>query len=165
MPKSGQGPRLLNDSIPDEEEAETELKASAMISAIRDAKTGNSGAAKRDVSRVGDGVKILLVDHEDSFVHTLANYFRQTGADVTTVRTPVADAVFDRVNPDLVVLSPGPGSPKDFDCKATIKKGARPQPADVRRVPGAAGAGRGLWRAIAATGRSDAWQAVAHPGA
>ncbi len=30
--------------------------------------------------------------------------------------------VFDRIKPDLVVLSPGPGSPKDFDCKATIKK-------------------------------------------
>lgn len=23
--------------------------------------------------------KVLLVDHEDSFVHTLANYLRQTG--------------------------------------------------------------------------------------
>ena len=34
-------------------------------------------------------VKILLVDHEDSFVHTLANYFRQTGAEVSTVRSPI----------------------------------------------------------------------------
>ena len=72
--------------------------------------------------RVGDGVNILLVDHEDSFVHTLANYFRQTGANVSTVRTPVPDEVFDRLKPDLVVLSPGPGMPKDFDCAATIKK-------------------------------------------
>ena len=72
--------------------------------------------------KVGEGTSILLVDHEDSFVHTLANYFRQTGAKVTTVRSPVADEVFDRVSPDLVVLSPGPGSPKDFDCAATIKQ-------------------------------------------
>jgi anthranilate/para-aminobenzoate synthase component II len=50
---------------------------------------------------------ILLVDHEDSFVHTLANYFRQTGAKVTTVRRRWPDEVFDRVSPDLVVLSPG----------------------------------------------------------
>ncbi|MBB3462156.1 anthranilate synthase [Rhizobium sp. BK377] len=116
------GATLLNDSIPDEEEAETELKASAMLSAIRDAKTGNSGKTQRDVASVGKGINILLIDHEDSFVHTLANYFRQTGATVSTVRTPVSEEIFDRLNPDLVVLSPGPGNPKDFDCKATIKK-------------------------------------------
>ncbi|OQP87667.1 anthranilate synthase component I [Rhizobium rhizosphaerae] len=116
------GATLLNDSNPDEEEAETELKASAMIAAIRDAKTGNRDKIARDVAPVGAGVKILLIDHEDSFVHTLANYFRQTGATVVTVRTPVPEEVFDSVKPDLVVLSPGPGRPKDFDCKATIKK-------------------------------------------
>jgi anthranilate synthase len=116
------GATLLNDSIPDEEEAETELKASAMLSAIRDAKAGNTAKASRDVATVGKGVKILLVDHEDSFVHTLANYFRQTGAEVSTVRSPVPEEIFDRLDPDLVVLSPGPGNPKDFDCKATIKK-------------------------------------------
>ncbi|WP_075289694.1 anthranilate synthase [Pararhizobium arenae] len=116
------GATLLNDSNPEEEEAETELKASAMIAAIRDAKSANSGKAGRDVASVGAGVNILLVDHEDSFVHTLANYFRQTGATVNTVRTPVAEELLDTLKPDLVVLSPGPGMPKDFDCKATIKK-------------------------------------------
>ncbi|MBO9125083.1 MULTISPECIES: anthranilate synthase [unclassified Rhizobium] len=116
------GATLLNDSDPHEEEAETELKASAMLSAIRDAKAGNTAKASRDVATVGKGVKILLVDHEDSFVHTLANYFRQTGAEVSTVRSPVPEEIFDRLDPDLVVLSPGPGNPKDFDCKATIKK-------------------------------------------
>jgi anthranilate synthase len=115
------GATLLYDSVPEEEEAETELKASAMISAIRDARAGNSAATERSTARVGEGVKILLVDHEDSFVHTLANYFRQTGADVSTVRTPVPEELFDRLRPDLVVLSPGPGSPKDFDCAATIR--------------------------------------------
>jgi len=116
------GATLLYDSIAQEEEAETELKASAMISAIRDARAGNSGSTERSTARVGEGVNILLVDHEDSFVHTLANYFRQTGANVSTVRTPVPDEVFDRLKPDLVVLSPGPGTPKDFDCAATIKR-------------------------------------------
>lgn len=116
------GATLLNDSDPHEEEAETELKASAMISAIRDAKSAAKGKQARDVAPVGAGVSILLVDHEDSFVHTLANYFRQTGATVNTVRSPVAEELLDRLKPDLVVLSPGPGKPKDFDCKATIKK-------------------------------------------
>ena len=88
------GATLLNDSNPEEEEAETELKASAMIAAIRDAKSANSRGTGRDVAPVGTGVKILLVDHEDSFVHTLADYFRQTGAEVKTyrARTPLATA-------------------------------------------------------------------------
>ena len=116
------GATLLYDSDPAEEEAETELKASAMLAAIRSASAGNATDAERESAKVGEGVSILLVDHEDSFVHTLANYFRQTGATVSTVRSPVAEEVFDRINPDLVVLSPGPGSPKDFDTKATIDK-------------------------------------------
>lgn len=116
------GATLLYDSDPQEEEAETELKAAAMLSAIREAGATNVASEVREAARVGEGMAILLVDHEDSFVHTLANYFRQTGARVVTVRTPVAEEVFDRVAPDLVVLSPGPGLPKDFDCAATIAK-------------------------------------------
>ncbi len=115
------GATLLYDSDPVEEEHETELKASAMLAAVREAGKSNETGAKRLVARVGEGVNILLVDHEDSFVHTLANYFRQTGATVTTVRTPVSADLFDTMKPDLVVLSPGPGTPKDFDCAATIK--------------------------------------------
>ncbi len=116
------GATLLFDSVPEDEEAETELKASAMLAAIRDAKAGNAAATERTTARVGEGVTVLLVDHEDSFVHTLANYFRQTGANVSTVRSPVPEELFDRLKPDLVVLSPGPGTPKDFDTAATIRK-------------------------------------------
>ena len=116
------GATLLFDSDPMEEERETELKASAMLTAIREAGTSNAADNTRDTAQVGKGRKILLVDHEDSFVHTLANYFRQTGAEVVTVRSPIADDTLEIHKPDLVVLSPGPGSPKDFDCAATIKK-------------------------------------------
>lgn len=114
------GATLLYDSNPEEEEAETELKASALLAAIREAGAPQAADATADRAKVGEGVRILLVDHEDSFVHTLANYFRQTGAEVTTVRTPVPEEIFDRVSPDLVVLSPGPGKPDDFDCRCTI---------------------------------------------
>ena len=30
--------------------------------------------------------------------------------------------IFERIAPDLVVLSPGPGNPSDFDCKGTIAR-------------------------------------------
>lgn len=116
------GATLLFDSDPVEEENETELKASAMLAAVREAGKSNSVAGKRETAKVGEGVNILLIDHEDSFVHTLANYFRQTGAKVTTVRSPLSDNALDKHNPDLVVLSPGPGKPEDFDCKNSIKK-------------------------------------------
>ena len=116
------GATLLFDSDPVEEEHETELKASAMLAAVREAGKSNSEGASRETARVGEGMRILLVDHEDSFVHTLANYFRQTGAEVTTVRVPLADTVLDEIAPDLVVLSPGPGTPQDFDTKSTIRK-------------------------------------------
>jgi anthranilate synthase len=61
-------------------------------------------------------VRVVLVDHQDSFVHTLADYFRQHGAEVTTVRAGFPAALFDSLTPDLVVLSPGPGRPSDFKC-------------------------------------------------
>jgi len=116
------GATLLYDSVPEEEEAETELKAEAMRAAVREAGLATEATATARRKNPGEGLKILLVDHEDSFVHTLANYFRQTGAQVITYRTPVAESVFDEVKPDLVVLSPGPGNPQDFDCAATISK-------------------------------------------
>ena len=157
------GATLLYDSNPQEEEAETELKASAMLAAIREADTAKLEPAARSVSKAGAGLKILLVDHEDSFVHTLANYFRQTGAEVSTVRSPVAEETFDRVAPDLVVLSPGPGSPKDFDTKATIRK-ARSRDLPIFGVclwpSGACGS---LWRNAATTGCADARQTVTYP--
>jgi anthranilate synthase len=60
------------------------------------------------------------VDHQDSFVHTLAGYFRAAGADVETRRAGFAPAHLDARRPDLVVLSPGPGTPRDFDVSGTL---------------------------------------------
>ncbi len=119
------GATLLYDSDPMEEEKETELKASAMLAAIREAGKARSAVLANGPDQVGAGLKIVLVDHEDSFVHTLANYFRQTGAEVVTIRSSkgvgVDPALFDALKPDMVVMSPGPGSPSDFHCTRTIQ--------------------------------------------
>ena len=116
------GATVLFDSVPMDEERETELKASAMLAAIREAANPPKLAAAPAGAAATSHRRVLLVDHEDSFVHTLADYLRRTGAEVTTLRVPVSDAAFDKVDPDLVVLSPGPGRPTDFDCAATIAR-------------------------------------------
>jgi anthranilate synthase len=65
---------------------------------------------------------VLLIDHEDSFVHTLAGYIRTTGAEVTTLRHDFARAQLrGGLSPDLVVLSPGPGRPADFAIGDTLQ--------------------------------------------
>ena len=129
------GATLLHDSDPDAEEEETELKASALLDAINRA---SDSEEDQDLSSIlprgSDEVpedkilkKVLLVDHEDSFVHTLANYLRQTQADVKVVRSgqPLLAFIENEIDtklfsPDLVVLSPGPGSPSDFQLSHTI---------------------------------------------
>jgi len=115
------GATLLYDSDPDEEERETRVKAAAFLDAIRRPRGVAATAASPPLRRTGEGKRILLVDHQDSFVHTLANYFRQTGADVITLRSGFDHGEFDRIAPDLVVLSPGPGTPRHFDVSGTIK--------------------------------------------
>src|SRR5882724_248272 len=77
------GSTLLYDSDPDEEERETELKASAFLDALRRPR-GLEAGVRVEGRNEGAGRRVLLVDHQDSFVHTLANYLRQTGALVTT---------------------------------------------------------------------------------
>ena len=113
------GATLLYDSDPDEEERETRIKAAAFIDAIRRPR-GAPVEVAAESAQPGAGRRILLVDHQDSFVHTLANYFRQTGAEVLTLRAGFAPATLDELRPDLVVLSPGPGRPSDFGVSATL---------------------------------------------
>ncbi|MEA5506206.1 anthranilate synthase [Halotia wernerae UHCC 0503] len=111
------GATVLYDSIPQAEEQETITKAAALFETIRRVKQTSDRTPiqlSQSVPNVESGKRILLIDHEDSFVHTLANYIRQTGASVKTLRHGFCESLFDTERPDLVVLSPGPGRPSDF---------------------------------------------------
>ena len=119
------GATLLFDSDPDAEERETHIKARALIETLKDAEghvAGSPAGAQSPAAgdQPGTGLHILLVDHQDSFVHTLADYFRQLGAEVTTLRAGFDPVLLDQYAPDLVVLSPGPGRPDDFACDALL---------------------------------------------
>lgn len=114
------GATLLYDSVPESEEQETRLKASAFIEMLQQTKKHRI-QNKESLPLTGRDKKVLLVDHQDSFVHTLGNYFRQTGAQVTTIRFDKALAELQKIHYDLIVLSPGPGRPNDFKLSETIK--------------------------------------------
>ena len=112
------GATLLYDSEPEAEDEECRLKASALFAAVR----GEAAVAPAGAPPASPGAarRVLLVDHEDSFVHTLANYLRQTGAVVETLRPRLARQMLREDTPDMVVLSPGPGRPEDFGTAETI---------------------------------------------
>ena len=118
------GATVLCDSIPEEEERETRTKAEAFINAVL-----GVPAEQRDeggsIAHTGRGKKVLFVDNRDSFVHTLGDYVRQTGADITTVRAGFPHSVFEEVDPDLVFVSPGPGTPEEFGVPDLVRECVR----------------------------------------
>ena len=114
------GATLLYDSDPASEEAETRLKATGFFrllgtKAVAAAPTTAAPLTKR---------KLLLVDNDDCFIHTLANYARQAGAEVVTYRAGTSFDVLDSVHPDLILISPGPGRPADFGVPALVQHAA-----------------------------------------
>jgi anthranilate synthase len=66
--------------------------------------------------------RVLMVDCEDSFVLTLADYLRQTGADLMTLRHGLAGQALDEKEWDLIVLSPGPGRPEQFGVPDLVRR-------------------------------------------
>jgi len=138
------GATLLMDSDPHAEEAETRLKASALLDVLKAANSQvaandnylayqNSGssavvalrrAGLTETSAPSKPLRALMIDHQDSFVLTLASAFRAQGVQLQTLRPSAAQRLLRQSHseglPDLVILSPGPGRPQDFDCAATL---------------------------------------------
>ncbi len=121
------GATLLYDSVPESEELETRMKATGFFAAIKAAQAPARHAvvAKGPAAQPGKGIKLLLVDNEDCFIHTLANYARQTGAEVVTYRAGIPQEMIREINPDLILVSPGPGRPEDFGVPELVRMAAR----------------------------------------
>jgi anthranilate synthase len=112
------GATLVWDSTGPEEDEETRLKANALFRVLAPPQAASNAETRE---RLGIGRKIVLIDNEDSFVHTLADYFRQTGAEVTTYRHGLGSEAIAALKPDLVVHSPGPGTPSQFGVPALVR--------------------------------------------
>ena len=116
------GSTLVWDSVPAEEEMETRIKSTAFFRAMDTLMQHRPEPVAEIAAPEFPGLSIVVVDYEDSFVHTLADYFRQAGAEVVTYRHgPGLEAALGR-RPDLVVHSPGPGRPGDFGVPALVRQ-------------------------------------------
>lgn len=114
------GATLLYDSVPEMEERETHLKATGFFRALRLEKP----AEPEQPAAAPTGIRMLLVDNDDCFIHTLANYARQTGAEVVTYRAGFPLHLIDELHPDLILISPGPGRPSDFGVPNVVRHAA-----------------------------------------
>jgi len=115
----GVGATLLYDSVPALEEEETRMKATGFFRALR---AGAKAAATPGLrSQTGHGIKLLLIDNDDCFIHTLSNYARQTGAEVVTYRAGIPHELIAKIAPNLILISPGPGRPADFGVPSLVK--------------------------------------------
>ncbi|APT85730.1 anthranilate synthase component II [Corynebacterium aquilae DSM 44791] len=59
---------------------------------------------------------MVLLDNEDSFVYNLVDALAVAGFDYTVFRNSVDMRVVLDAQPDLIVLSPGPGHPTEAGC-------------------------------------------------
>ena len=119
----GAGATLLYDSVPESEDRECWLKATGFFRALNAEKTEPAMYGPR--ADEGSGVRLLLVDNEDCFIHTLANYARQTGAEVMTYRSGFPLEMIAKIAPSLILVSPGPGRPSDFGVPELIRYAAK----------------------------------------
>lgn len=59
-------------------------------------------------------MRILIVDNYDSFVYNLAQYVGKLGAEPLVYRNnKITISHIKRLNPDKIIISPGPGVPSD----------------------------------------------------
>jgi len=59
-------------------------------------------------------LKVLVIDNYDSFVYNLVQYIGELGAEVIVYRNDQVDLEqLRKLEPDRIVISPGPGTPED----------------------------------------------------
>src|SRR5688572_21106990 len=60
------------------------------------------------------GAMLLLIDNYDSFTYNLYQYLCELGEEVEVIRNDRVDLPeIERLDPKALVISPGPGFPKD----------------------------------------------------
>jgi len=66
---------------------------------------------------------ILMIDNYDSFTYNLVHYLGELGEKVTTIRNDeITIDEINNLNPDIIVISPGPCTPKEAGQSVDIIK-------------------------------------------
>jgi len=57
---------------------------------------------------------LLMIDNYDSFTYNLVQYFGELGEEIEVFRNDkISLSEIEKLNPEMLVISPGPGTPKD----------------------------------------------------
>ena len=66
---------------------------------------------------------ILIIDNYDSFTYNLVQYLGELGADIKVVRNDeISINDIKKLKPDKIIISPGPGYPKDAGITCNVIK-------------------------------------------
>ena len=117
------GAGVVADSVPESELKETYIKAGAPLKAIDEVcnprqrhqrpncEKMQSSYRRSQPERIGK--RVLLIDNYDSFTFNIRQYLEKIGADVDVVRNDDHPREILHARPDLLVISPGPHTPKE----------------------------------------------------
>jgi anthranilate synthase/aminodeoxychorismate synthase-like glutamine amidotransferase len=67
-------------------------------------------------------MRLLLIDNFDSFVYNLAQAFGSLGAEPVVIRNDASLEDLERVEPEALVISPGPGDPGEAGVSVSAIK-------------------------------------------
>jgi anthranilate synthase/aminodeoxychorismate synthase-like glutamine amidotransferase len=65
-------------------------------------------------------MNVLVIDNYDSFVYNLVQYVGACGAAVVVRRNTVRLAELQQLEPDAIIISPGPGRPEDAGISGEV---------------------------------------------
>ena len=68
-------------------------------------------------------IKLIMIDNYDSFTYNLAHYLLHAGAEVEVFRNDkLSIEELEKVKPEAIVVSPGPGRPEDAGISQDVVK-------------------------------------------
>jgi len=128
------GAGIVYDSIPESEFEETEKKAASCIAAIKSVLGREEDKVELNInSEVNNNpnddkkIKVLMIDNFDSFTYNIVDELLKKNCEVKVLRNNISLDYFARkfaeFKPQLIVISPGPSSPKEAGiCIDVIKE-------------------------------------------